>query len=341
MKLTTIGLFSAAALSMMTAELSAQEWKWTPEVIEERLRECGIAESLPAPEMDVECSIFIRKEGRARPQQGMEIYGDWIFSCKDGGHVNLYSFSRADGKVVGGFDLASSRPDNHVNNVEFGPRKARGSKFPLLYISNGKVGSEIEWQCAVERISEKYGEWSSELVQTITLDISQWESNGYTKIFGAPSWLVDKKRNHLWVFSAVKRTVSKVTADPAENRYVATKFRIPSLKEGKEVVLGAADILDQVIFPYDVWFTQAGCMYDGKIYYGYGIGNYDPSRPSCIRVYNTDNGQIEARYELKDSIIFEIEDIVLKDGWLWVNCNNNPKRTSELPYIYKVSLPRQ
>ena len=82
-------------------------------------------------------------------------------------------------------------------------------------------------------------------------------------------------------------------------------------------------------------------MYDGKIYYGYGIGNYDPSRPSCIRVYNTDNGQIEARYELKDSIIFEIEDIVLKDGWLWVNCNNNPKRTSELPYIYKVSLPRQ
>lgn len=332
---------SVAAIFVCAAVAAAQEWPWTPDRIEARLKEAGIAESLPAPEKDVDCSIYIRKQGRKRPQQGMVIYGDLIFSGEDGGHVNIYSFSKADGKVTGQFELASSRPDNHVNNLEFGPSKARGSRYPLLYISNGKVGSEIEWECFVERINFRKGVWSSELVQSIVLDASEWESNGYTPIFGAPSWLVDKERKRLWVFSAVKRTVSKVTGDPADNRYVATCFRIPSLKEGKRVTLGVGDILDQKVFPYDVWFTQAGCMKDGKIYYGFGIGNYDPKRPSCIRVYDTDKGVIEARYEVKDSIIYEIEDIELKNGWLWVNCNNNPKRTGEAPFIYKVSLPKK
>ena len=331
---------AVAAMFVSAAVAGAQEWPWTPESIEARLKEAGIAESLPAVEKDVDCSVYIRKEGRKRPQQGMVIYGDFIFSGEDGGHVNIYSFSKADGKVTGGFELASSRPDNHVNNLEFGPSKARGSKFPLLYVSNGKVGSEIEWTCSVERIRKRKGVWSSELVQNITLNASEWESNGYTPIFGAPSWLIDKERGFLWVFSAVKRTVSKVTSDPADNRYVATRFRIPSLKEGREVTLGAEDILEQKVFPFDVWFTQAGCMPDGKIYYGFGIGNYDPKRPSCIRVYDTDRGVIEARYELKDEIIYEIEDIELKDGWLWVNCNNNPKRTKEKPFIYRLSLPK-
>ena len=75
---------------------------------------------------NIDCGLFMSKRGRVRPQQGMEIYGNRIFSCEDGGHVNVYEFKEApDGAdPVAGFELASSRADNHVNNVEFGPRRA-------------------------------------------------------------------------------------------------------------------------------------------------------------------------------------------------------------------------
>ncbi len=157
-------------------------------------------------------------------------------------------------------------------------------------------------------------------------------------IFGAPSWLVDREREFLWVFSAVKRTTFKVTPDPAENSYIATKFRIPSLKEGTNVKLGVDDILGQVIFPFNAWFTQAGCMNDGKIYYGFGIGDYDPHRPSVISIYDTDSGKIDATWNMNARIPCEIEDLVLRDGRLYVNCNNNPKRTEKDPPIYVIKL---
>ena len=80
---------AVAAMFVSAAVAGAQEWPWTPESIEARLKEAGIAESLPAVEKDVDCSVYIRKEGRKRPQQGMVIYGDFIFSGEDGGHVNI------------------------------------------------------------------------------------------------------------------------------------------------------------------------------------------------------------------------------------------------------------
>ena len=140
------------------------------------------------------------------------------------------------------------------------------------------------------------------------------------------------------MFSAVKRTTFKVTPDPAENSYIATKFRIPSLKEGTNVKLGVDDILGQVIFPFNAWFTQAGCMNDGKIYYGFGIGDYDPHRPSVISIYDTDSGKIDATWNMNAQIPCEIEDLVLRDGRLYVNCNNNPKRTEKDPPIYVIKL---
>ena len=109
-----------------------------------------IAQLYVEPEKEVECSVFLAKEGRGRAQQGLEIWDDYIFSCEDGGHVNIYDFKSADPKPVAGFELASSHPDNHVNNVCFGVETKRGASFPLLYITNGKVGSELEWLCFVE-----------------------------------------------------------------------------------------------------------------------------------------------------------------------------------------------
>ncbi len=38
--------------------------------------------------------VFLVKQGRGRAQQGMAIHGNWIFSCEDGGKVNLYDFRK-------------------------------------------------------------------------------------------------------------------------------------------------------------------------------------------------------------------------------------------------------
>lgn len=299
------------------------------------------AQLLVEPEKDVECSVFLRKEGRGRAQQGLEIWDGCIFSCEDGGHVNIYDFRTASPKPVAGFELASSHPDNHVNNVCFGTETKRGASFPLLYVSNGKIGSEMEWLCFVESITRRGKRFTSEIAQTIELDGSHWADRGYAPIFGAPSWLIDRERGYLWVFSARKRTVAKVTGNAWENQYIATKFRIPHLSEGERVRLGAGDILDQAVFPFDVWFTQAGCMHDGKIYYCFGMGRQDDSRPSCIRVYDTDRRAVTARYNVQDQVIYEPEDIVVMDGAMYVNTNTNAQKTSDLPCIFKLSLPKE
>lgn len=300
-----------------------------------------------APEEGVECTTFLTKDGRGRAQQGLEFYKDYIFSCEDAGHVNIYSFKQAKdskGKAlmpIAGFELASSDPENHVNNVDFGLETKKGASFPLLYITNGKVGSELEWLCFVESITKKGKKYTSEIAQTIKLDSTNWKKKGYVPIFGAPSWMVDRERGYLWVFGARKRTITKVTKNAYENQYVATKFRIPKLSEGEKVTLGVNDILDQVVFPYEVWFTQAGCMRDGKIYFCYGVGKDDDTRPSCVRIYDTDRRALTARYNVRNQVIFEPEDIVVQDGAIYVNTNTNAKKSKDLPVIFKLSMPKE
>lgn len=292
-------------------------------------------------QLNPDCYEFLVKEGRGRAQQGLEISGRYIFSLEDGGHVNVYDYKTRDPEPIGGFDLASSGRDNHANNAEFGIEKKRGASFPLMYISNGKVGSDIEWTCFVESISRRGKRFSSELVQTITLDVNGFAEAGVEPIFGAPSWLIDRERKALWVFSAHQRTTPKVTLRAEDNFYIAYKFRIPALAEGPMVKLGIEDLQASVVFPFETWFTQAGCMQDGKIYYCFGVGQLDPEqRPSRIRVYDTDSGTICAKYNLNEEIPYEMEDLVIKDGWIFVNTNTNPKRGQGNPVIYKLSLPR-
>ena len=298
------------------------------------------AETALPPFEDPEVSVFIAKQGRGRAQQGMALWGRYIFSCEDRGHVNIYDFRKADPQPVASFDLASSGKDNHANNAEFGVEKKKGASFPLLYVSIGKVGCDIEWNCYVESVTRRRGVWTSELVQTIILDRCEgWAEAGFTPIFGSPSWLVDRERGFLWAFSAIRRTTPQVTPDPKDNLYVATKFRIPKLSEGPEVHLGVKDILGQVTFPSDIGFMQAGCMHDGLIYYCFGVGNRDEKRPAAMRVYDTDSGRIAARYDLFDLVLQEPEDCFLKGRWIYLNANT-PSKGDIVPNLYRISLPK-
>ena len=292
------------------------------------------------PFEEPEVSIFLEKHGRGRAQQGMALWGRYLFSCEDGGHVNIYDFKKADPDPIGGFELASSAKDNHANNAEFGVEKKKGASFPLLYISIGKVGCELEWTCFVESVSRKGREWQSELAQAIILDRCEgWQEAGYTPIFGSPSWVIDRKRGFIWTFSAIRRTTPQITPDPRDNLYVATKFRIPKLSEGPVVHLGVKDILGQVTFPSDIGFTQAGCMHDGLIYYCFGVGNREKNRPAGLRIYDTDTGSIFARYDLFDLVLQEPEDVFIKGRWIYMNANT-PSKGKIVPNVYKISMPK-
>ncbi|MDO5329075.1 MAG: hypothetical protein Q4E88_03110 [Coriobacteriia bacterium] len=288
-------------------------------------------------------SNFMTKGKRGGPQQGCDIYNGLIFSGEDGGHVNVYKFSdgdKGDDPVdpIGGFELASSEKDNHVNNIEFGLETKPGASYPLMYISNGKVGSKIEFVCYVESISEKDGAFKSELAQTIWIEENHrdtWRAKGYIPIFGAPSWMIDRTRGDLWIFSAYQRTTPQITTANWQNEYIATKFRLPKLSDGENITLTADDILDQAIFPYETCFTQAGYMIDGKIYYCFGVGNTnDLTRPPRIRIYDTNTKRITTGYNL--DINMEPEDIFIKDGFIYLNTNADPD-----PRIFKISMPKE
>ena len=300
----------------------------------------GSAQLYIDPVKDVEAEIFIPKVRYKRAQQGMEIYKDLIFSVEDGGHVNVYDFKTADVKPIAMFELGSSMKDNHANNASFGIETKKGASFPLLYISVGKPGADIDLICFVESITKKGKKFSSELVQKIHLDIEGWAEAGYVPMFGAPSWMVDQKRGDLWVFSARKRTTPKITLNNWENQYIATKFRVPALSEGADVYLDVDDILQQVVLPYDTGFTQAGDVYDGQLVYGYGVGQQDDTRPSRIRIYDLDRREIVARYNVQEELPLEIEDVKFYNGYLYVNNNTSPKKTTVPPSIYKVALPK-
>lgn len=307
------------------------------------LLSCRIASAqmYVAPRKGVESSVFLEKEGMTAAQQGLEMWGRYIFSLENRGHVNVYDFRTASSKPVADFNLASYRKDNHANGASFGIETKKGASFPLLYITNGKPGSEIEWTCFVESITRRGKRFTSTIAQEIVLDTTGWSGCGYAAIFGSPCWMVDRERGFLWVFSASRRTVAKYTRYFWENKYIATKFRVPALSEGAKVTLGVNDILDQVIFPYEVWFTQSGCIHDGKIYYCFGVGKQDDNRPSRIRIYDTDTRSIIARYQVQEEIPLEPEDVVVRDGWMYVNTNVNRKKTGALPCIFKVALPKE
>ena len=273
----------------------------------------------------VEVSVHPFMSKKYASSQGMTIYDDKVFVLKAGGYCDVYSFT--DKHYISSFVLGSESEFNHCNCANFGIENADGAVFPLLYVTNGQIGSLTEWHCKVENITYCDNYFYSECVQTIILDNSNFKSTGYEVPWGCPQWLIDRERGFLWVWSANLRTIPSITGDYSNNKYHATKFRIPKLSEGKVVTLTANDILDQVSFEFDAYSTQGGCMADGKIYFSYGFG--DEASSSKIRIYDTDTGHILKRMDLSGLLDVELEDLSLYNKKLYVNTMSQ--------YIYEIT----
>ncbi|MDY5335509.1 MAG: hypothetical protein SPG97_02000 [Bacilli bacterium] len=272
-------------------------------------------------------SVFITKGdsslSNGKSHQGMDIIDNKIFCLYDTGVCNIFDYKTKFSTPIGSFQLDSFGTDNHANCANFGIETKKGASFPLLYVSVGKVGASIEYHCHVESITKVGEVYSSELVQTIILDATEFTEKSYQSIFGSPCWLVDKERKQICAFSAIKRTTVEVTGDMKTNKYVATIFNLPALSDGETITLTADDIISQHIFDFDTYITQGGTMQDGKIYYSFGYGRTNTKTPSRIRVYDIDTNSIYARIELENIINEELEDLSIYNGKLYVNVNSS------------------
>ncbi|WP_302591413.1 hypothetical protein [uncultured Muribaculum sp.] len=277
------------------------------------------------------CEVAYNKDISRRSQQGMAVWGDMVLAFEHGGHCVVYDRSDGAFRKVGEFDVESSSPDNHCNQANFGVEKLPSGHMPVIYLSVSKPGSPLDMRCHVENIYRKGGKWNSHLVQTIELDTIGWRARNLNTIFGAPSWLIDRERGNLWVFSAHRRTIPKYTPEFADNKLVAIRFRIPLLSEGKYVKLCADDILEQVVFDMDAYATQSGSIHDGKIFYSFGFGDKYPATTSKVRIYDIDRRVIAARVDLDSLIPQELEALVVDGKRMLINTNS--------PYVYSVPVP--
>lgn len=68
---------------------------------------------------------------------------------------------------------------------------------------------------------------------------------------------------------------------------------------GKTVVLTPKDITDQFETEFDIYFTQGGTLYQGKIYYSFGNGGkYGSPTANGIRIFDIEQERIVARVDL-------------------------------------------
>lgn len=272
--------------------------------------------------------------------QGMAITGEGhLIQGGDGGQCRIYDLNLPGDTPVAEFLFASASKDNHANALSLGGHY-QGGTYPLIYLSGGQPANAI-MECHVENIVTTDAGYRAERVQCIRLAQEfVWDMNpasqsktadGFYKIWGAPTWLVDAKEKCLYTFSAIFRTTAPYAKHRTENRYIVTKLRLPDPAEG-DVTLTRRDVLDQIVYDFDVFITQSGCVADGKIYYAFGYG-----RPrgqvgeSHIRVYDLKTREIVHRIDLADEIPEELENVAFWNGELYT--------TTQKGNLYKINLP--
>lgn len=153
-------------------------------------------------------------------------------------------------------------------------------------------------------------------------------TNGYEKFgWGWPAFFVDssptaKTENKIYIFSARFRTTTAWEANNKriygissyfeDNAYIITEFPLPALPAseadfGQTVTLYPTDILSQFSTDFDVYGTQGGTLYQGKIYYSFGFGGTELGRTDAVRVFDLAEQRISARIDLSDSAFYQDE----------------------------------
>lgn len=155
-------------------------------------------------------------------------------------------------------------------------------------------------------------------------------TEGYEKVaWGAPAYFVDSNptsatSGKFYIFSARFRTkndieqqlqaAGTITSYAEDNAYIITQFDMPTLPTstsdpnyGGTTTLTPTDITDQFATEYDIYITQGGTMYQGRIYYSYGFGGSSVYTYNAIRVFDVAQKKIIGKIDLSGSAFANVE----------------------------------
>ena len=128
------------------------------------------------------------------------------------------------------------------------------------------------------------------------------------------------------------------------NAYIITVFDMPALPAseaefGKTVVLTPKDITDQFETEFDIYFTQGGTLYQGKIYYPFGNGGeYGSPTANGIRIFDIEQEKIVARVDLSEDRIGmgskEPECCAIYHGKLCMSAASKTSSTMDAIHIF-------
>ena len=248
--------------------------------------------------------------------QGMAIRDGLMFSLRDSGSCVVFDLSKD--RPAGKFRLGSYSPDNHANVAFFGGQRYDPSdRFPLLYVSQARKDRCLY----VERLlTDARGEpVGSELVQIIRYKSSERTSGLFAADSANPGLMY-----------CYGNTVGNCLPG---NRVRVSTFRVPAFdKKHFNVELTDEDALDS--FYTDQVFAPGGAAPHKAVLQGAAVTNgvlvlctgsgreKHPSQLFFIDLKKRDGAGIPYRtasYDLQSSLPFEMEDMDVHDGKLYVS----------------------
>lgn len=238
-----------------------------------------------------------------KTEQGMAIYNNMAFLFYDTGICKVFDLKKK--QYVREFSLGSKSVNNHANCACFGKNKFLNSEFPLLYISECRPPQ----RCFVECLTDT----GAVLVQTIVLKRKGVNAKSF-------DWIVDNKREVLYTIGRRKSDVN-----PGSSLHRINKYRIPELREGKNVILTDKDVLDS----FDIEFPnmlQGGTIKGNYLYLPAGLhenASNKKEKERTLIVVNLKTHKIERKIDLRGVTKKEPEDCDFYKGKLILYCGQS------------------
>lgn len=188
--------------------------------------------------------------------QALAIWGDYAVRIFDGGNASLWHFTDDGIEKVANLPMDGRSSDWHCNSSQFAFTKSSGAFLPLLYIAGQKT-TEDGGKCYVESITQQNGSYTTTLLQTITI------TPGTVMSHQCPNIQIGDD-GYIYAFHATA---------PYLKCY---KYRKVLASEGN-VTLTDNDIIDYTIvdvgYVYNSKPWQGGKIYDGKLYFFWGVSS--------------------------------------------------------------------
>lgn len=249
---------------------------------------------------------------QSRSAQGMAIYEDDAFLMNDGGGCRQLDLKT--GLVKRHFKLACASRNPHVNNACFGIERIRNGYLPVIYISECREGG---FHCFVESLDS-----IPVLLQTI-------HAQNDDKIVRVINWVVDNKHGVLYAVTRIEKHLDAI----GNVKNTITKYRLPRLEEGDNVILTKKDIIDS----FDIFFPNIlqGCKIRGNyLYLVTGLEqslSYRKDSKRAIQVVDLKRKKLLKQIDLTYLTTNEPEDIDFYKGKCLLYCGQEGG-------LYKVKL---